>query len=400
MNCTNCGIEVPDEAQTCPACGADLTPSPTAEQQSQPSPNKAKRIAIIVVAAVVLIALIAGIVFWQASVRKAGKAAHSQHTVVLSIVAAGYDDATATRFPVQIDGEDLDGDAVSEVQFANIDGSGVELRQGEYTLTLPAGPMDENGTLWLAPETQIEVTVPAGLSEDATWSGNTGTLIVYAEADVMQITDDQIELAKTYAAQDSERAERANTCADAVKAARDSATQSASDEQNAKEEAAKKAAEETAAAEQAADEAAKKAAEEANTNAANLKAAISKIGGWWQSQDEDGAYLLHIDDTTAYCYSITPAQDEDGNEISLFDSEGLSEATISLRKKAALSVSKGTDGDTTYYSVKGIESYEYRWYANNADYLTPKDTGSDTRSYKRLTDVPNSILTQAKKLEK
>lgn len=72
IKCTECGKEISDKATTCPNCGCPLsmeekkiiTPMITAKSQ------KNKRIVIIIISIIVLIGVIAGIVFFNATAWK------------------------------------------------------------------------------------------------------------------------------------------------------------------------------------------------------------------------------------------------------------------------------------------------------------------------------------------
>lgn len=173
----------------------------------------------------------------QAQREKEEAIAKAEHVVVIKVSGDGWDtSAGASRLPVHVEGTDSKGEKVDEVQYASSDGRGVNLRQGNYVLSVPASPIAADGTVFSVSNTQVEVSFTAkdeeGSEIDATGRGG----FELTPVDALDVTDEQINKAYEYASKDTTEGA---PDADALKAA---ATKRRDDAVAAKKEADAKAA--------------------------------------------------------------------------------------------------------------------------------------------------------------
>lgn len=173
----------------------------------------------------------------QAQREKDEAIAKAEHVVVIKVSGNGWDtSAGASRLPVHVEGTDSRGEKVDEVQYATSDGRGINLRQGNYVLSVPASPIAADGTVFSISNTQVEVSFTTkdeeGSEIDATGRGG----FELTPIDALDVTDEQINKAYEYASKDT--ADGAPD-ADALKAA---ATKRRDDAVAAKKEADAKAA--------------------------------------------------------------------------------------------------------------------------------------------------------------
>ena len=133
----------------------------------------------LMVAGVVAVALVAGgagYAAWngyqqeQAAVVAAN--AHTMMSVQIGVHAAGLDCSTGSKIPVQVSGQDSDGSSVSETLYVDEHGRGIKLLPGDYTLSIAASPIAEDGTIYTVPTTKAQVTIKSDgqdLSAQATF---------------------------------------------------------------------------------------------------------------------------------------------------------------------------------------------------------------------------------------
>ena len=219
------------------------TPEPPAKRGGK------GKIVAIVVGVLAVLALIGGGIGWYlhdqheqevAAQQAAEEAAHAPRKVTIDIIAEGWDTkAGASRLPVRIVGEDLDGEAVDEIQYVASDGTGIEIRQGEYEFAFPGSPIAADGTIYTPPSGAIEVSVSSE-DADAVIDATGDTSLTLAPIDALEVTDEQIEAAYQLAlADEDEGAPDADSLRSAAVARHDEAVA-------AKEEAEAAAAEEAA----------------------------------------------------------------------------------------------------------------------------------------------------------
>lgn len=172
----------------------------------------------------------------QAQREKDEAIAKAEHMVVIKVNGGGWDtSAGSSRLPVHVEGTDSRGEKVDEVQYATSDGHGINLRQGNYVLSVPASPIAADGTVFSVSNTQVEVsftTKEEGSEIDATGRGG----FELTPVDAFDVTDEQINKAYEYASKDTTDGA---PDADALKAA---ATKRRDDAVAAKKEADAKAA--------------------------------------------------------------------------------------------------------------------------------------------------------------
>ena len=250
MFCTSCGARIEDGAKFCPKCGAAqaiaepavtvqmpaatagsepvqptvaappvaTTASPEAPSEvpaqtpvnTAPQKGASRGLKIAIVILVVLVLAGGGAAGYYFGVYKpeqerieADRIAHVDHKAIVSVAAEDWDTTSgASRLPVHITGEDLDGNAIDEVQYVDSAGEGIVLKQGTYTLAIAASPIAADGTIFTVGDDKIEMTVgnlSEGVKADLTKSGT----LSLAPADPASVTDDQINAAYDYASKDA-----------------------------------------------------------------------------------------------------------------------------------------------------------------------------------------------------
>lgn len=234
--------------------GGPVSPESLADKAragaNAPRKKDPRKIAAIVAGAIVAIAVVGGgtwafinyqhqqqVAAEQAQQEKDEAIAKAEHMVVIKVSGDGWDtSAGASRLPVHVEGTDSKGAKVDEVQYATSDGRGINLRQGNYVLSVPASPIAADGTVFSVSNTQVEVSFTAkdeeGSEIDATGRGG----FELTPTDALEVTDEQINKAYEYASKDTTDGA---PDADALKAA---ATKRRDDAVAAKKEADTKAA--------------------------------------------------------------------------------------------------------------------------------------------------------------
>lgn len=275
--CPSCGAAVEPGARFCTSCGAAVRPS-HAGSGSQASPDVTiadparaariresasapaldrdeatgganhahpyKKVAIIVVCAVAVAAFVGAGVWYmadrQAQQEAARAMAEAAYDVTVSVDAEGWDTSQgASRLPLHVVGANADGTAVDDVCYVDSNGEGLLLVQGEYDVSIAASPIAADGTVYTIDGASQHLSFVA---EDAAAGELPACSFSLAPVAAAEVTDDQIDAAWRYAADDaSEGAPDAQALRTAAEKRRDDAARAA---EAARQEAARKAAEE------------------------------------------------------------------------------------------------------------------------------------------------------------
>lgn len=201
--------------------GGPVSPKSLADKAragaNAPKKKDPRKIAAIVAGVIVAIAVVGGgtwafinyqhqqqVAAEQAQREKDEAIAKAEHVVVIKVSGDGWDtSAGASRLPVHVEGTDSKGEKVDEVQYATSDGRGINLRQGNYVLSVPASPIAADGTVFSVSNTQVEVSFTAkdeeGSEIDATGRGG----FELTPIDALEVTDEQINKAYEYASKDT-----------------------------------------------------------------------------------------------------------------------------------------------------------------------------------------------------
>lgn len=201
--------------------GGPVSPESLADKAragaNAPKKKDPRKIAAIVAGVIVAIAAVGGgtwvfinyqhqqqVAAEQAQQEKDEAIAKAEHVAVIKVSGDGWDtSAGASRLPVHVEGTDSKGEKVDEVQYATSDGRGINLRQGNYVLSVPASPIAADGTVFSVSNTQVEVSFTAkdeeGSEIDATGRGG----FELTPIDALEVTDEQINKAYEYASKDT-----------------------------------------------------------------------------------------------------------------------------------------------------------------------------------------------------
>lgn len=134
---------------------------------------------------------------------------HSMHPVQLSIQADGLD-AEGTTIPVQIKGTDVDGNEVDKLAFADHEGKGVELMQGDYTLTFVASPLSKEGAIYELPvRVDMKALLGPDMQAEEPYSVDEGALYLFTPLAFDKVDEQMINDAYQFALLDPANKDKA-----------------------------------------------------------------------------------------------------------------------------------------------------------------------------------------------
>lgn len=184
-------------------------------------PDNKKRNRRIIIAAVAAAVVIAGIIAFVVfnTVRANYEKAHVPHQVVLQINAPEYG-ANDSKFPILVEGADADGTVISEVCFVDVNGRGIELIQGDYSLQIAASPLMEGAKIYRVPDTRVRVKIDSSLESGAEYEVQDGSF-AFDFAYLVDVTDDDIDKSYKYAIESGFDEATAQAYRDALRTKRD-----------------------------------------------------------------------------------------------------------------------------------------------------------------------------------
>lgn len=249
-----------------------------------------RRILLCVIVAAVAAVAVAAVLFMRQADTSAPSVPEETEpqkvSITINVSGEGFDPSASTPVPLHIEGGDVSEDVFS-------DGSGnaeAEFAAGDYTVTVAAPCISSDGSLFKDSD-----SVPASLVIND-GDDSVGILVAVAAADPINVTDDEIQQAKDYAA-------KAGVDSGTVDEYAQKATQKRQDALDAKaaeEEAARQAAEQQKAEQQA-------VAEKQQALAANP----SVIHSVPNSQDSETVTLTGTLCMETRPYPVHPGQQED-----------------------------------------------------------------------------------------
>lgn len=209
-----------------------IAPLPVAHTHATQNDQRERQMSrrLVIALACVLIASVAGIGVWygvttaQQAAHAAYELAHRTYDVRIPVDAPGYTER-ATRIPLQVKGTDVDGNAVDQTAYVDGTGVGLQLMQGSYQVSATTSPILADGSLYTVPDTEVDVTIQADEDGDATPQVE-GSL-QYVAADMSQVTDQEIEAARTVAQADDQSSDRVTSLAQKATELREAAVEDA-----------------------------------------------------------------------------------------------------------------------------------------------------------------------------
>lgn len=156
--------------------------------------KRRRRIIIAAVIAALVIAAIAGFMAWRAA--DAHRRAVEPHAVLAKVTAPGYDSADSL-IPVHVEGASSEGVVYDEIMFIDINGHGIELPYGDYTLSIAASPLLDTPELYSVPETRTRASITDSLSSGQAYELQDS--FNFSIAALTDISDNDIEKSYTYA---------------------------------------------------------------------------------------------------------------------------------------------------------------------------------------------------------
>ena len=192
-----------------------------------PDPHKNRRVGIIA-SAVIVAALLAGGAYAGITAyndNNANEAAHQGHPVVFEVKAKGFGPEDSL-IPLSVSGKDMDGNSIEASSAIGPDGTGLELVQGTYEVSIQASPLLDSGELYAVPERTWQVSIPASIKTAAEFAVQDDP-IKLKKIPVVEITDEQIIAAYDFALKNGTDQETADAYKAKVTSARDDAVEQA-----------------------------------------------------------------------------------------------------------------------------------------------------------------------------
>ncbi len=178
--------------------------------------KKRRRILIAVIIALLIIAGIVGFFVWRSV--DAHRKAIEPHAVQTHVTAPGYDSADS-KIPVHIEGASSEGVVYDEVMFIDVNGNGIELPYGDYTLSIAASPLLDTPELYSVPDTRIRAQITDTLKSGETF--DVKDTFMFTIAALVDIKDEDIINSYTYALESGLEKEKADKYKDALVQKRD-----------------------------------------------------------------------------------------------------------------------------------------------------------------------------------
>ena len=172
-------------------------------------------------------------VVMQAGEKSNAMVATQKVQVALPVVAEGLN-ADGSRIPVHVTGTDANNAPVDLNAFVDMDGMGIELLAGNYEVRMIASPITEEGVMYKIPDGVLTVVVDAN---NKVTIDPEGVTLEFAILPATDVTDENIELARTWIAQDPQKAELADTLVERARTRRSDAIAAQQRQQNQSVEA-------------------------------------------------------------------------------------------------------------------------------------------------------------------
>lgn len=346
-SCKQCGAHLTDKAAFCPQCGTPVdgaptremsedgalaTPQAAVENAGKPSGKRPRKRGAIIAAAVAVVVVVAGVgagIWWKtdqdakAAAQMEWERTHVSLVTQVPIEAPGFD-ASSTAIPVQVQGTDLDGNEVDELQFLRPGATHVETLAGTYNLVFPGGYFTGAGQVMRAPAApvHIEVKVPSGDAGSADASGEADGE-ARGEADAGASDDENVVAAEedsdssatdTSGGESAEADSSGSAASDAAATASGAAADSASDASAAAKSEADTQQDSAESASGAADTAAEATAQVATfTEVPPLEVTdelIADISKWTGQDPEDSGKAQALSQTAMKAHSDAVAAEE------------------------------------------------------------------------------------------
>lgn len=217
MFCPQCGKEIRDDARFCPECGSNIEEvlSQTRDasaMQSQPQVpggpldnverRKHRRRAVLITICVIFAAVVAGVAFSAIGASRAYTESRNPHPVTFIVDIDDYDDKSS-RIPVQITGEDIDGNEVDKTIYLGYFGEvDVDLVKGTYHAKVVGSPITSKGKIYEVPDETLDFELSKDLAPEEEYITPASEAFKFVPVKADEVTDDEIEDAVNWARKD------------------------------------------------------------------------------------------------------------------------------------------------------------------------------------------------------